>query len=73
MRKILCDDTKLHNKKMLWESRHIPDQESRATLEDKEAIRYTDLEVSGDEESEVEGDHTEPDEGDTVGPLEVGM
>ena len=72
MRKILCDDTKLRIKKMLWESRHIPDHESRVPLEDKETIGYMDLEVSGDEESEVEDDDTEPDEGDTVGAREEG-
>ena len=72
MRKKLVDDTKLRIKKMLRESGHIPDQESRAPLEDKEAIGYMDLELSGDEESEVEDDDTEPDEGDTVGALEEG-
>ena len=72
MRNKLVDDTKLRIKKMLRESRHIPDQESRAPLEDKEAIGYMDLEVSGDEESEVEDDDTEPDEGDTVVALEEG-
>ena len=72
MRKKLVDDTKLGIKKMLQESGHILDQESRAPLEDKEAIGYMDLEVSGDEESEVEDDDTEPDEGDRVGALEEG-
>ena len=72
MRKKLVDDTKLCTKKRLQESGHIPDKESRAPLEDKEAIGYIDLEVSGDEESEVEDDDTEPDEGDTVGALEEG-
>ena len=72
MRKKLCDNTKLRIKKIPWESRHIPDQESRAPLEDKEAIRYMDLKVSGDEESEVEDDDTEPDERDTVGALKEG-
>ena len=67
--KKLVDDTKLRIKKMRRESGHIPDQESRAQLEDKKAIEYMDLEVSGDEESEVEDDDTEPDEGDTVGAL----
>ena len=57
---------------MLQESGHILDQESRAPLEDKEAIGYMDLEVSVDEKSNVEGDDTEPDEGDTVGALEEG-
>ena len=55
---------------MLRESGHIPDQESCAPLEDKEAIGYMDLEVSGNKESKVEDDDTEPDEGDTVGALE---
>ena len=72
MGKILVDDTKLCIKKMLQESGHIPDQESRAPLEDKEAIGYMDWEVSGDEESEVEDNDTEPDEGDTVGAREEG-
>ena len=72
MRKKLVDDTKLRIKKILPASGHIPDQESRAPLEDKEAIGYIDLEVSGDKESEVEDDDTEPDEGDTVGALEEG-
>ena len=57
---------------MLRESGHIPNQESRVPLEDKEAIGYMDLEVSGDEESEVEDDDAEPDEGNTVGALEEG-
>ena len=57
---------------MLRESGHIRDQESRAPLEDKEAIGYMDLEVSGDEEWEVEDNDTEPDEGDTVGALKEG-
>ena len=57
---------------MLQESGNILDQESRAPLEDKEAIGYMDLEVSGDEKSNVEEDDTEPDEGDTVGALEEG-
>ena len=57
---------------MLRESGHILDQESRAPLEDKEAIGYMDLEVSGDEEREVEDNNTEPDEGDTVGALKEG-
>ena len=72
MPKKLVDDTKLGIKKMLRESGHIPDQESPAPLENKEAIGYMDLEVSGDEESEVEDDDTEPGEGDTVGALEEG-
>ena len=72
MQKKLVDDTKLRIKKMLRESGHIPDQEPRTPLEEKEAIGYMDLEVSGDEESEVEDDDTEPDEGDTVGALEEG-
>ena len=66
MRKKLVDDTKLHIKKMLQESGHIPDQESCAPLEDKEAIQYMDLEISGDEKSEVEDDDREPDEADPV-------
>ena len=70
MRKTLVNDTKLRIKKMLQESRHIPDQEFCAPLEDKEAIGYMDLEISGDEESEVEYDDTEPDKGDIVGALE---
>ena len=70
MQKKLVDDTKLGIKKMLRESRHIPDQESGAPLEDKEAIGYMELEVLGNEESEVKDDNTEPDEGDTVGALE---
>ena len=57
---------------MLRESGHILDQESRAPLENKEAIGYVDLEVSGDEKSEVEANDTEPDEGDTVGALKEG-
>ena len=72
MRNKLIGDTKIRIKKMLRESGHIPDQESRAPLEDKEAMGYMDLEVSGDEESVVEDDDTEPDEGDTVGALEEG-
>ena len=67
VKKKLVDDTKICIKKMLRESGHILDQESRAPLEDKEAIGYMDLEVSGDEESEVEDDDTEPDEEDAVG------
>ena len=70
MKKKLVDNTKICIKKMLRESGHIPDQESRAPLEDKEAIGYMDLEFSGDEESEVEDDDTEPDEEDAVGALE---
>ena len=73
VRKKLVDDTKLCIKKMLQKSGHIPDQESRALLEDKEAIGYLDLEVSGDEEREVEDDDTEPDEGDTLGLSKRGM
>ena len=57
---------------MLRESGDIPDQESRALLEDKEAIRYMDWEVSGDEESEVDENDTEPDDGDTIEALEGG-
>ena len=57
---------------MLRESGHIPDQESRPPLEDKEAIGYMEWEVSGDEESEVEDDDTEPEEEDAVGALEEG-
>ena len=72
MQKKLVGDTKIRIKKMLRESEQIPDQESRAPLEDREAIGYMDLEVSGDEESEVEDDDTEPEEGDTVGALEEG-
>ena len=45
MRNKLIGDTKICIKKMLRESGHIPDQESRATLEDKEAMGYMDLEV----------------------------
>ena len=57
---------------MLRESGHIPDQESRTPLKNKEAIGYMDLKVSGDKESEVEDDNTEPDKGDTVGAIEEG-
>ena len=70
MQKNLVDDTKLRIKKMLPESEHILDKESRAPLEDKEAIGYINLEVSGNEEIKKEGDDTEPDEGDTVWALE---
>ena len=47
---------------MLRESEHIPEQESRATWEDEDAIGYMHLEGSGDEESKVEDNYTEPDE-----------
>ena len=57
---------------MLRESGDIPDQESRALLEDKEALRYMHLEVSGDEESEVHENDTEPDDGDTIEALAGG-
>ena len=78
MEKKLVDDTKIRIKKILQESGHIPDWESCAPLEDKQAIGYMDLEVSGDKESEVEDndkepeedDDTEPDEEDAVGALE---
>ena len=45
MRNKLIGNTKIDIKKMLWESRHIPDQESRAPPENKEVIGYMDLEV----------------------------
>ena len=57
---------------MLREREHIPDQESRALLEDKDAIEYMNLEVFRDQESKVEDDDTEADEGDTIGALEEG-
>jgi len=58
---------------MLQESGYIEKQESRTQLEDKEAVGYMDLEISGDEESEVKkDDNTDPEAGEAVGALEEG-
>ncbi|KAG0125163.1 hypothetical protein HOY82DRAFT_616988 [Tuber indicum] len=68
----VVDDTKKRIKKMLWEGGFIQDQESRAPLEDKEAVAYMELEISGDEESEAEVDNSDPEGGEDVEALEEG-
>ena len=58
---------------MLRESVYIEYQESHTPLEDKDAVEYMDLEVSGDEESEGKNDdNTDPEAGDAVRALEEG-
>jgi hypothetical protein len=66
VREKLVEDTKKRIKKLLRESGLIPDQESRAPLEDREAAGYLDLEISGNEESEVEDVHSDPEAGEAV-------
>ena len=68
MRNKLIGDAKILIQGILQESGYFPDQESPASLEDKESIGYMDLEVSGDKKSVVGDDDTELYKGDTVGP-----
>ena len=71
MKETLIEDTKKTIKKMLQESRYIKNQESCVPLEDKGAVGYLDLEVSGNDESEVEDDNDrEPEVEEAVGALE---
>ena len=69
VRNKLVDNTKKRIKRMLRDSGFIQDHESRATLEDTEAVAYMDLEISGDEESGVEDDNSDSEVGDAVQPL----
>ena len=71
MRTKLIDNMKKRIKRMLWDSRCVQDQESRAALEDKETAGYLDLEVSGDKESHVEDMNSDPEAGEAVRALEA--
>lgn len=69
MRKKLADNIILDIKKILRESEHIPDKESRALIEDKEVSGYMELEIFEDQQSGMDNDDREPDEGEIVKAL----
>lgn len=71
MKETLIEYTKKTIKKVLQESGYIENQESCVPLEDKGAVGYLDLEVSGNDGSEVEDDDDrDPEVEEAVGALE---
>ncbi|KAG0641325.1 hypothetical protein HOY80DRAFT_1113339 [Tuber brumale] len=72
VQKKLVEDTMRRRKRLLCHNGFVPEQESRAALDDLDTALYLRVQVSGDEESEVEDNNSDPEAEDVIDTLVEG-
>ncbi|KAG0644731.1 hypothetical protein HOY80DRAFT_1027762 [Tuber brumale] len=72
IQKKLVEDTKKRIKRLLRDNRFVPEHESRAALEDLDAVEYLWVPVSGDEDSDIGDNNSDQEVEDVIDALVEG-